>query len=803
MRRALLSLLVVAIATLPAAAGGSSARSRADLVEVVVTLPSPPLSAAPRTAKLQSATWGRGIDAEQRSFEGRLRATIPTAYVRWRYRITLNGLAVVLPRRDLLRLTALAGTEQVYPNVRYRARLDTSPGLIGAPQLWGAGLATAGQGIKIGIIDDGVDQTHPFFSPAGYAYPPGYPKGQRAFTTPKVIAARAFAPPNLTAAIAPSRDGGKPFDPGDSFHGTHVAGIAAGNPTRADVGGRTRMLSGVAPKAYIGNYKALGVPTSDFGLDGNAPEIAAAIEAAVADGMNVINLSLGEPEIEPSRDLVVQAINGAADAGVVPVIAAGNEFEQFGSGSIGSPGTAEKAITVAAAAKDGHIAGFSSGGPTPVSLGLKPDLTAPGVGIVSSLPRDQGLWGALQGTSMASPHVAGAAALLRERHATWTVEEIKSALVQTGARVFEDASRSAETQATREGGGLVDLTKADRPLLFARPSSVSFGLLRAGQTVARSVSFADAGGGAAAWTVTVAPQTADPAVTIVAPATVPVPGALELTATAGPGARGLDLTGFIVLTRGADVRRIPYWLSVTQAVLATEPNVVLSRPGIHRGDTRGKPSLVSAYRYPRANRRLAGPEQVFRVTVAEPVANFGVAILSGPPGIEPRIVYAGDEAHLVGWTALPLHLNPYTRRWGERIRVAGAIRPAAGAYDVVFDTSGTAGTFTFRYWIDDVTPPRVRLLTPRARAEGKLRFTASDAGAGVDPASVVLRVDGRLRPTDWDARRRQIVAPLAGLRPGKHRLVVLVSDYQESKNMENVPPILPNTATLRASFVLR
>ena len=132
-----------------------------------------------------------------------------------------------------------------------------------------------------------------------------------------------------------------PFDPAESFHATHVAGIAAGDPTV--VAGQT--ISGVAPKAYLGNYKALTIPTPDFGLDGNSAEITAAIEAAVADGMNVINLSLGEPEVEPSRDIVVQAIDGAAAAGVVPVVAAGNDFEDFGYGSVSSPGNAPGAIT--------------------------------------------------------------------------------------------------------------------------------------------------------------------------------------------------------------------------------------------------------------------------------------------------------------------------------------------------------------------------------------------------------------------------------------------------------------------------
>ena len=242
----------------------------------------------------------------------------------------------------------------------------------------------AGNGIKIGIIDDGIDQKHPFFNPSGYTMPPGFPKGNTTYTTAKVIVARAFSPPTNTWRYARI-----PFDPIYSEHGTHVAGIAAGDYTPGAIPNRGP-LSGVAPNAYLGNYKVLTVPTENFGLNGNAPEIAAGIEAAVRDGMDVINLSLGEPEIEPSRDLVVTAINAAADAGVVPAVAAGNEFDDFGYGSISSPGSAAKAITVAAVSKQLAVASFSSGGPTPISLELKPDVSAPGVDITSSVPAARG-----------------------------------------------------------------------------------------------------------------------------------------------------------------------------------------------------------------------------------------------------------------------------------------------------------------------------------------------------------------------------------------------------------------------------
>ncbi|MDP9337209.1 MAG: S8 family serine peptidase, partial [Actinomycetota bacterium] len=383
-----LSALVVAA---PAAARGRGS------VEVVVTLQAPALAdAATNDRALAGLTMRRGrllldspssisylqlLDRRQSAVAARIRRAIPGAYVHWRYGITIDGLAVVVPRDSVGTLEHMAGISKVWPSATYHASLDRTPQLIGAPFLWGPApaLPTAGQGVKIGIIDEGVDQTHPFLSPAGFTMPAGYPKGDAAFTTAKVIVARAFAPPSPKWKYA-----SLPFDPENSEHGTHVAGIAAGdNGTKATAYPGQPTVSGIAPKAYIGNYKALTIPTPGFGLDGNAPEIAKAIEQAVADGMNVINLSIGEPEIDAARDIVVRAIDGAAQAGVVPCIAAGNDGEN-GKGSISSPGSAPLAITAAAAttgrgAAPDIIAGFSSIGPTPYSLQLKPDVTAPGV----------------------------------------------------------------------------------------------------------------------------------------------------------------------------------------------------------------------------------------------------------------------------------------------------------------------------------------------------------------------------------------------------------------------------------------
>ena len=336
-----------------------------------------------------------------------------------------------------------------------------------------------------------------------------------------------------------------PFDPVNSDHATHVAGIAAGDYTVNAVAGRGP-LSGVAPRAYIGNYKALTVPTSQFGLDGNAPEIAAAVEAAVADGMDVINLSLGEPEIEPARDVVVAALNGAAKAGVVPTIAAGNEFGDAGNGSVSSPGSAEGAITAAAVTKSDIIAPFSSAGPTPISLEMKPDVSAPGVAILSSVPPRVGLWSEFSGTSMAAPHVAGAAALLLQRHPGWTVEQVKSALELTGRPVLSVA-QGVETPTIREGGGLIYLPTANNPLIFAEPTGISFGLVKVGTKATRTIRFTDAGGGSGPWTVSVAVQDPTNGVSVTAPTSVIVPGSLAVQASVAARGKEADVTGFVVL----------------------------------------------------------------------------------------------------------------------------------------------------------------------------------------------------------------------------------------------------------------
>jgi subtilisin family serine protease len=764
--------------------------------EVVVRLAGAPLARGGRPAVL---------DRVQARFASALHTTLPSARIRWRYRLVLDAVAVVLPAgADPTRLRALPGVADVYPSATYSAAVGPAADQIGAAQLWTSGLPTMGEGMKIGIIDDGVDQAHPFFDPAGYTMPDGYPKGVTSFTTAKVIVARVFPAPG-------QKDRGDlvPFESEES-HGTHVAGIAAGN---AGTKANGAIVSGVAPRAYLGNYRALTVPTDGgFGDDGNAPELVAAIEAAVADGMNVINLSIGQPEIEPSRDVVALALDGAAAAGVVPVVSAGNDFEEFGAGSVSSPSTAARAIAVAAVSAvraDGapNVVGyFSSEGPTALSLRLKPEVSAPGVDILSSIP---GGWGSLSGTSMAAPHVSGGVALLRQRHPDWTVAQIRSALVETGHEVWLDKLHTRPATPLRGGGGVIDLRQADVPLVLAEPSAISFGLLPAGESRTASVTLADAGGGAGPWAVTVETVGA-PAARVTAPATVEVPGTLELSVASRANAGDADTQGYVVLHQAATVRRLPFWVHVTRARLSAEPSTRIAAAGVYRGNTRGRKSLVTTYRYPErvgvdTSTRLLGPEQVFRFVLRRPVQNFGVVVLSRDRAVtvQPRVLGGDDENRLTGYAALPVVLNPYLASYGRAVLAAGALRPAPGTYDIVFDsrTAAGAGGYTFRLWVDDVTPPAVRLRGATLRRGEPVRITATDRGSGVDPNTALARIDGRMRTATF--QKGEFRLDTRSLAPGRHRLTFQVSDYQETRNTENVAAVLPNTRRLTATVMVR
>ena len=224
------------------------------------------------------------------------------------------------------------------------------------------------------------------------------------------------------------------------------------------------------------------------------------------------------------------------------------------------------------------------------------------------------------------------------------------------------------------------------------------------------------------------------------------------------------------MTRGADVRRVAFWFHVEIPRLGLDPHRILRGPGLYHGNTAGKASRVASYRYPQRGlapgvpTRLGGPEQVFRFTLRRPVANFGAVVVRKARGIRvsPRLVTAEDENRVVGYTGIPARLNPYEGFYrGEP--VVGAVLPEPRTYEFVFDTPTRAkpGAFVFRFWVDDTSPPSIRVLGHKDRLGRPIRVAVRDSGSGVDPHSLKAKVGGRWVRFRYAARR----APAPDERP--------------------------------------
>jgi minor extracellular serine protease Vpr len=297
----------------------------------------------------------------------------PKAKVTSEYDISLNAVAVQLNGTSLDTIKGAPMVQQVQYNALYYPLLSESHKIIKAAGAWSqaGGRSNAGDGIKIGNIDSGIDETHPFFDPSGFSYPPGFPKCDAAdsavhkenqaceHVTPKVIVAKVFYNKankfGLDAAAI-----------GD--HGTHTAGIAAGVTGKVATveGVRIDDMSGIAPGAWLGNYNVFpnDIPSA------RSEDILNAVEEAVADGMDVLNLSLGGG-FRGNNDLLSIGLDNAVEADVVVAVAAGNSGP--GGGTVESPGRARNIITVGASTNQ-HFVGqpftYPAGGGTTVGVAV-------------------------------------------------------------------------------------------------------------------------------------------------------------------------------------------------------------------------------------------------------------------------------------------------------------------------------------------------------------------------------------------------------------------------------------------------
>ncbi len=352
----------------------------------------------------------------------------------------LSNLLLVSGPVTQAQLTALPGVERVWPEQAYQVSLSESVPKIKAPLIWAQKDAKAqqitGQGIRIAVLDTGVDYSHPAL-------------GGCVGTSCKVIQARNTVDNNDDVTDVHG-------------HGTHVAAIAAG---KADTG------NGVAPDAQVIAVKVLN--NEGYGFDSS---IIAGIEYAVDpdgnpatdDGADIINMSLGGPG--DAQSPISQAAEQAVQAGVTVVVAAGNSYDYL---TIGSPAAARSVITVANTDRDDRVNFSSSRGPLEGADYLKPEIAAPGTDIEAA--KSGGGLKRLTGTSMASPHVAGAAALLLQAQPQLTPLQVKQRLVQSADLINANPAEA--------GGGRLNVLNAVNQTFFLQETAVALGRVPNEQTV--------------------------------------------------------------------------------------------------------------------------------------------------------------------------------------------------------------------------------------------------------------------------------------------------------------------------------
>src|SRR5437868_15530686 len=313
------------------------------------------------------------LSAQRNDFKQWLHTYAPKAKVTSQYDISLNAVAVQLNGESRDTIAGAPMVQSVQYNALYHPVLSESHKIIKAAGAWNAagGRSHAGTGIKIGDIDSGIDETHPFFDPSGFSYPSGFPKCDAAdssthkvdqdceHVSPKVIVAKVF----YNKAKQQGLDAQAIDD-----HGTHTAGIAAGVTGKTAVvnGVAIDDMSGIAPGAWLGNYNVF----PDNVLSARSEDILNAVDAAIADGMDVLNLSLGGG-YHGNNDLLAIGLDNAVEAGVVVAVAAGNSGP--GGGTVESPGRARDVITVGASTNQ-HFVGepfrYPAGGATKVGTAV-------------------------------------------------------------------------------------------------------------------------------------------------------------------------------------------------------------------------------------------------------------------------------------------------------------------------------------------------------------------------------------------------------------------------------------------------
>ena len=625
----------------------------------------------PRAKEVRAyADYLKGVHANYHAY---LNSKAAGAEVVAEYALAANAVAIKANGANPETLKQGPGVKSVDASWLYRPAMNDSVELISADDVWPSqgGRSNAGSGVKVGIIDTGIDESHDFFDCKG-----DIPN--------KVYASGGDPPPFDLPTIV--------FD-----HGTHVAGTVAGCVITLTEGPILGPISGVAPGADLYDYNVFpgfGAGFIAFGGSAFSHDLCEAIEDSLVDGMDVINMSLGG-SVQGPHDFLAECTQGAVDAGLVSAVAAGNEGP--GDMTASSPGSAAGALTAGATtnshlvgivaeltsgsgvdaylaaagdfdpfadtkatgqdvvnwtdtggaatacsaapnpaavagkialisrgvctfttkvrnaetagaygvivynnapgsavgmAHDGTdpfpaipavmisqadgadalsklpstavidgsnpqefpaeadvLAGFSSRGPTPFTYLIKPDVTAPGVNIYSSVFNNE--FAMFQGTSMATPHLAGTAALLLNAHPLWSPADVKSAMVNTADR---PATLSGLSPLARGGGRVNADAAVDSPTRFD-PASVSFGFWNGNKPVEASLNVSSSGASCVISAIT--GTTPDLSVTGSFSGST-----LTVSVSGGRAAGSGDYHGDIVLSCAGTELKIPWWTRI-------------------------------------------------------------------------------------------------------------------------------------------------------------------------------------------------------------------------------------------------
>ncbi len=547
----------------------------------IIKLSSPPLLASGQRVNgsiVISPSSRATVAAEHQAFIADLRSRSSQVKVLYEYTLVLNGVSVIAPvalRPFLVGLPGVASIEEETA-VRRPAQLGGRGGelpesfqgansskFIGAERTH-SDLGFTGTGIRVGVIDTGIDYTHRMFGGAGTsaAYASNNPTTVESgsFPTAKVIGGidlvgTDYDSGSITEGNRVPKPDNDPLD--EQGHGSHVSGTIAGH------GDDVNTYDGIAPDAKLYAMKV-------FGKKGSTSEgpIIAAFEFAVDpnrdgnpdDHLDVVNLSLGS-SWGTRLGLYTEVIKNVVSAGTVTVCSAGNAGKE--RYVTGSPGTSDDAISVAASVDNmpqnsrepaDSLTDFSSWGPRSLDALLKPEISAPGENVISARMGGGAAGVAFSGTSMASPHITGVAALLKQAWPGATVDQIRSRIMNTALTIGVDGVRYPVSQ---QGAGRVQVFEAATSPLTMQPAALSLGVLASDAVVngTRSVKLTNSRN------VPVTAQvqwTTRPGLTVTGPASVTVPalGTVSLDVsyrvdTTSATVQETELDGFGTLTVAA------------------------------------------------------------------------------------------------------------------------------------------------------------------------------------------------------------------------------------------------------------